>query len=158
MQLPSAFTEPMRSTLGLTNLAAVEYALREGQAHDALQSLRQVIQEFNYNLLDKRDNVHGLDAVLRSETFLRLFTTDKHNAATKYRLARSAMMSLGLSKDDAKWRPLLDTQLWGKSVSKKRRLGDSKVQDPWFWSVVQPQGLSVEKQKEWSMDSAYKPL
>jgi hypothetical protein len=27
MQLPSAFTEPMRSTLGLTNLAAVEYTL-----------------------------------------------------------------------------------------------------------------------------------
>jgi hypothetical protein len=64
LKLPSAFTSEMRHSLGLTKSAAVEYDLREGQAHDALQSLHQVIQEFNYNLLDKHGNDHGLQATL----------------------------------------------------------------------------------------------
>lgn len=153
LKLPSAFTPEMRHLLGLAKLGNVEYNLREGQAHDALQSLRQVIQEFNYNLLDKRGNVHGVQATLRSESFLRLFTADKHAATAKYQVAREALISLGLSEGDSIWHPLLDTELWGKSVSKKRKLGDSKIRDPWFWSVVQPRGLSTEQQKEWSRDS-----
>ena len=54
LQLPSAFTKEMCRLLGLDDLSVVEYSLREGQAYDALSSLRQVIQEYNYNLLDKK--------------------------------------------------------------------------------------------------------
>jgi hypothetical protein len=155
LKLPSAFTPEMHHSLGLTKSAAVKHGLREGQAHDALQSLCQVIQEFNYNLLDKCGNVHGLQATLRSELFLRCFTADKHIAAAKDRLAQEALISLGLSKADNIWCPLLETELWWKSVSKKHNLGDSKIRDPWFLSVVQPRRLSTEKQKEWSRDSVY---
>lgn len=153
LMLPSSFTSEMRKSLGLTRLADVEYRLREGQAYDALQSLRQTIQEYNHNLLNKAHNVHGVKHNTRAETFLRGLTADKHTAAGKYRLARDSMVSLGLSDDDTYWRPLRDTELWGKSVSKKRKLGDGKTRDPWFWSVVQPKGLTDEKQKEWSTDS-----
>jgi len=82
--LPSAFTAKLRHSLGLTELAAIEYELREGQAHDALQALRQVIQEFNYNLLDKKNNVHVIAATLGSESFLHVFTSDKKIAAETY--------------------------------------------------------------------------
>jgi len=111
LQLPSAFTPELRISLGLKSLATVEYNLREGQAYDSLQSLRQVIQEFNYNLLDKKNNVHGLSATLRSETFLRVFTSDKRAHAETYRRARDAMISLGLSETDSKWRELRDDEL-----------------------------------------------
>ena len=84
LQLPSAFTTALRQTLGLTELATIEYELREGQAHDALKSLCQVIQEFNHKLLDKKNSVHGNAATLRSESFLRVFTSDKQVAATTY--------------------------------------------------------------------------
>jgi hypothetical protein len=53
LQLPSAFTPQMRHSLALDDLGTVEYSLREGQAYNALSSLRQVIQEYNYNLLAK---------------------------------------------------------------------------------------------------------
>jgi hypothetical protein len=153
LQLPSAFNAALRQTLGLTELATIEYELREGQAHDALKSLRQIIQEFNHNLLDKKNNVHGITATLRSESFLRVFTSDKQIAAATYRRARNAMISLGLSSTDSLWRELRDDQLWGKNVSTVRSMGDSKIRDPWFWQVVAPRGLSKEKEKEWSLDS-----
>lgn len=153
--LPSAFTAELRHSLGLTELAAIEYELREGQAHDALQALRQVIQEFNYNLLDKKNNVHGIAATLRSESFLRVFTSDKKIAAETYRRSRKAMLSLGLSETDSHWRELRDDELWGKNVSTVRSMGDSKRRDPWFWQVVAPRGLSQEKEKEWSLDSTW---
>src|ERR1700729_682969 len=79
LQLPSAFTTERRHSLGLDDLGVIESSLREGQAHDALSTLRQVIQEYNYNLLDKKNNVHGLVATLRSESFLCTLTTDKRS-------------------------------------------------------------------------------
>jgi hypothetical protein len=84
LKLPSAFTQEMCCSLRLGDLGAVEYSLREGQAYDALSSLRQVIQEYNYNLLDKRHNVHGVAAGIRSESFLRILTSDKRSSANKY--------------------------------------------------------------------------
>ena len=79
--LLSAFTTALCQTLGLTELTTIEYELQEGQAHNALKSLCQVIQEFNHNLLD---NVHGIVATLHSESFLWVFTSDKQVAATTY--------------------------------------------------------------------------
>jgi hypothetical protein len=48
----------------------------KGQAHDALEALRQVIQGFNYNLWDNKNNVHGIAASLRSASFLSLGLSD----------------------------------------------------------------------------------
>ena len=84
LQLPSAFTAELREHFGLTQLATIEYRLHEGHAHDALQAFCQVIQEFNYNLLDKKNNMHGIVATLQSELFLHTFTLDKQIAAEMY--------------------------------------------------------------------------
>ena len=155
LQLPSDFTAELCQSLGLTQLAVIEYELREGQAHNALKSLCQVIQEFNHNLLDKTGNVHGIAATLQSESFLHVFTSDKCIAATTYRRARNAMINLGLSKTNLQWRELRDDQLWGKNVSVVRSMGDSKTRDLWFWQIVAPRGLSKEKEKDWSIDSKF---
>lgn len=119
LKLSSAFTLEMRHLLGLAKLGDIEYNLREGQAYDALQSLHQVIQEFNYNLLDKRGNAHGVQATLRSESFLSLFTADKHAAAAKYKVARQALISLGLSEDDPIWRPFTRYRAVGKECQQE---------------------------------------
>lgn len=112
-----------------------------------------MIQEFNYNLLDKKNNVHGIAATLRSESFLRVLTLDKQIAARTYRRSRKAMLSLGLSETDTHWRELRDDELWDKNVSVVRSMGDRQRRDPWFWHVVAPRGLSKEKDEEWSLDS-----
>lgn len=155
LKLPSEFTPAMRRALGLTDLATIEYELREGQAHDALSALRQVIQEYNHNLLDKNGNIHGTKEGLRSATFFKILSADKMSAVAKYRSARAALLSLGLPHNDTIWRELHDNELHGRNVSSKRQLGESSKQDPWFWAVVRPKGLSDEKEKEWSLDSEF---
>ena len=55
--LPSSFSQPFRSKYGLDSLAKVEYGLREGRAHDALDDVRTSIKVFNYNLDIKKNLV-----------------------------------------------------------------------------------------------------
>ena len=84
LQLPSTFSAELCASLGLAQLATIKYELCDGQADDALHTLCQVIQEFNYNLLDKKNNVHGIVVTLQSESFLRVLTLDKKIAAKTY--------------------------------------------------------------------------
>ena len=58
LQLPSVFTPSQRINFGLTDLAAIEYDLCEGQAHDALHVVHEAIKTFNYNLAFKKTNIH----------------------------------------------------------------------------------------------------
>ena len=153
LQLPLAFTQQMHHSLALDDLGTVEYSLWEGQAYDALSSLQQVIQEYNYNLLDKKHEVHGVAAGTRSESFFRVLASDKRLSANKYQRARRALIALGLSQTDPGWRELHNDELWGKNVTTTRSMGDSQKRDPWFWHVIQPAGLSPERQKAWSTDS-----
>jgi len=82
--LPSDFDEPRRRFLGLGELAKVEYALREGQAYDALDKLRLAIQTFNHNVKFKINQVRGQGPNTRAQAFLRTLSNDKIGAADKY--------------------------------------------------------------------------
>jgi hypothetical protein len=106
--LPSSFSAPNRDCLGLTSLVCVEYALREGQAHDALHAMCLAIQTFNYNVRFKINNVRGQNANMRANEFLSSLATNKVSATDKYRRARQALLSLGLSKDDKTLQPLFN--------------------------------------------------
>jgi len=81
------------------------------------------------------------------------FPTDKISAADKYRQAHSALIALGLPEDDLTLKPLSDDQLWMTNISQPMQLGDSKREDPWFWSVGCPCGLSKAEEKDWSIES-----
>ena len=66
LQLPSAFTTTQQTNPALTDLTAIEYDLREGQAHDTLHAVCKAIKTFNYNLTYKKTNIHGNRATLKS--------------------------------------------------------------------------------------------
>jgi hypothetical protein len=151
--LPSHMSQPMRSSYGMDKYAAIEYDLRQGQAHDGLESVRKAIRTFNYNLQFKQDQVRGQRPNTRAESFLRTLTAEKLSCAEKYRLARNALLVLGLVPDDPVFQELLDTQLWCKNSSKALKLGDSKIEDPWYWNVGRPSGLSAEEEKDWVLES-----
>lgn len=155
LKLPSSFTSAQRATLGLDDLAAIEYDLREGQAYDALQDFREAIKTFNYNLAFKKTNIHGQRANTRAQSFLRSLAGDKVSAADKYRRARTALLSLGLREDDKVFQPLYDNQLWMKNVNEPRKLGEKAVVDPWIWIVGRPKGMSKEEEADWSLDSKF---
>lgn len=150
--LPSYLTADERNQHGLVDLAKIEFNLREGQAHDALEEVRLAIKTFNYNLKFKVQNVRGQSANTRAQAFLTTLTTDKIKSAQKYRLARNALIALGLSSTDLSLQPLIDSQLWAKDSSKPSRLGDTRTEEPWFWSVGRPSGLSAEQELEWSLE------
>ncbi|KAF9486051.1 hypothetical protein BDN70DRAFT_988377 [Pholiota conissans] len=150
--LPSHFSQPLRLSLGLDKYAEIEYTLREGQAHDALESVRKAIRTFNFNLKFKKEQVRGQGANTRAQNFLRTLTADKLSSAEKYRISRRALLSLGLSADDAVFQELLDTQLWSKNSAAPLKLGDSHLDDPWFWTVGRPSGQSVEDEKDWNLE------
>ena len=145
----------MRASLGLDALTAIEYDLREGQAHDALHAVREGIKTFNYNLAFKKVNIHGQSANTRAQTFLKGLAAEKVSAADKYRRARDALLKLGLSETDDVLRPLVDNDLWMKNVSMTRQIGDDDKPDPWFWNVGRPGGMTMEEQSEWSKDSKF---
>ena len=125
----------MHTSLGLDALTAIEYDLREGQAHDALHAVREGIKTFNYNLAFKKVNIHSQSANTRAQTFLKGLAADKVSAADKYCRARDALLKLGLSETDDVLRPLVDNDLWMKNVSMTRQIGDDDKPDPWFWNV-----------------------
>jgi hypothetical protein len=156
LKLPSSFTSAQRATLGLDDLAAIEYDLREGQAYDALHEVREAIKTFNYNLAFKKTNIHGQRANTRAQSFLRSLAGDKVSAADKYRRARTALLSLGLREDDKVFQPLYDNQLWMKNVNEPRKLGEKAVVDPWIWIVGRPKGMSKEEEADWSLDSKFR--
>jgi hypothetical protein len=153
LQLPSAFTTTQQTGLGLADLTAIEYDLREGQAHDALHAVREAIKTFNYNLAYKKTNIHGQRANTRAQSFLQSLSKDKVSAADKYRRARIALLKLGLPEDDKVLQPLQDNQLWMKNVNEPRKLGETVTPDPWIWTVGRPMGMSKEQEADWSQDS-----
>ena len=152
LYLPSSFSESFRMAYGLNELGKIEYQLREGRAHDALQSIRTSIKTFNHNLDLKKTAVFGQHANTRAQGFLKQLAADKVSGAEKYRRMRAALIALGLPQNDTVLQQLDDDQLWGKDTSHMSQLGDSKRQDPWFWSVGRPSNLSPAEDLEWSIE------
>lgn len=150
--LPSSFSQPFRTKYGLDRLTKVEYDLREGRAHDALDDVRTSIKIFNHNLDFKKTSVHGQKPNTRAQKFLRTLASDKINGAEKYRAERTALLNLGLPEDDEVLQDLRDDQLWAKDASRPARLGDSRKEDPWFWHVGRPSGLTEGEDKEWDIE------
>jgi hypothetical protein len=152
LNLPSAFPQHVRTQLNLDSLASEEYRLREGQAHDALESLRRAIQTYNFNVDFKKNQVRGQGANTRAQNYLQVLEADKKRAALKYAHAREALLKLGLSANDKILRKLDFTNLHGKNMAKPPKLGDSKKEEPWFWNVGRPTGMSEKEEQEWQTE------
>jgi hypothetical protein len=158
--LPSSFSEPLRVHLGLEEAAQVEFQLRDGQAHDALEALRLAIKTYNYNISFKKTQVFGQGANTRSQAYLKSLENDKQTEADRYIHARSALLNLGLSPRDPVLRPLdKSTQLFSKNYFASAQLGDSRKSDPWFWNIRRPLAVSQDRpgdsdeEKEWETES-----
>lgn len=150
--LPSSFDVSDHQQLGLTELGKIEYQLRLGQAYDALEEVRTKIKIFNTNRDFKNKSIFGQGPNTRARQYLRTLSEDKVHAADKYRRAWRALLMLGLPKNHQPLRPLHDSELWGKDTSRPSQLGDTKLEEPWFWSVGIPSGLSDTEHAEWKVE------
>ena len=153
--LPSAIPRPLRELYQVMPLAQLEYDLREGQAHDALNQVRDSIKDYSCNLAYKKAYVFGQHPSTRAHEFLCSLARNKVAAADKYRNARNALLGLGLSDNDSTFQPLEDSDLWMKNVVEPHVFGGSRIQDPWFWTVGRPSGLSENEETEWTLEGAF---
>ncbi|KAF9443047.1 hypothetical protein P691DRAFT_634214, partial [Macrolepiota fuliginosa MF-IS2] len=60
----------------------------------------------------------------------------------QYMHSYSMLLTLGYLMSEGELRPLEEDQLWGKNVWVPHKTGDSSKQNPWFWSVGWPEGVS----------------
>jgi hypothetical protein len=151
--LPSDFPEACRIRLGLVSAAKAEYEIREGRAHDRLEDVRKCIQTYNHHIAIKSNEVRGQRYALRTRTIVDNLRGDTQNAADAYNSTRDALLKLGLDPNDPILKPLKCDQLWAKNAALPPKLGDSRKEDPWFWHVACPAGLSEEEKAEFSLES-----
>ncbi|KAG6836332.1 hypothetical protein H0H93_009028 [Arthromyces matolae] len=131
--LPSSFSQTRRNSTGLGEAASIEYQLREGLAHDALQDVRTTIKTINANLQFKKNNVSGQRPNTRAQQHLKTLLADRNDAVDRYHHAYSTLVELGMSETDQALRPLTPEDVWCKDASSSRKMGDSRKEDPWFW-------------------------
>lgn len=156
--LPSEFSEAYRLRLGLESAAKAEYQIREGQAHDRLDDVRRSIQTYNHHIAIKANEVRGQRHGLRARGIVDNLDANTQKAAHAYNLTRNALLKLGLDSSDPLLKPLLPTELWAKNAAMPPKLGDSRRQDPWFWHVACPAGLSTEEKAEFYLESECRVL
>ncbi|KAJ6527320.1 hypothetical protein DFH09DRAFT_935635 [Mycena vulgaris] len=150
--LPSQLSDHMRRSLGMSELAAAEYELREGQAYDALADVRIAIKTFNFNVAFKIAQIQGQSSNTRAQNFLRTLANDRIVAADDYRRARAAMLRLGLSPTDKNLAHLVNDELYAKNTRDSPKMGESGDVDPWFWTVGRPANMTPREEKDWSVE------
>ncbi|KAF8135927.1 hypothetical protein K438DRAFT_1738568 [Mycena galopus ATCC 62051] len=146
--LPSDFSPADRARLKLSDLAVVEYGLREGQAHNSIMELRTTIRTKNFNTNLKTTDIYGTGATTRAGNFLKSLHNKVQWAGDTYRRSWRSLRALGLARDDATLQPLSRDEQWGKG-GVALKASRSKDREPWFWSVQRPAGLDAKAQAAW---------
>ncbi len=134
LRLPSDFSSAERERLALVGLATLELSIREGEAYDVLEELRQQLKKNSVLRLDKQRNYRGTHANTR---FQRVFSEArrlKNHWVGEYERVRMALLSLGLPDNDDTFKPLTEADSWRRSTMEPC-IGEGMRQDGWIWRV-----------------------
>lgn len=129
--LPSELAPALRQLACPDRLQEMEARLRESQARDALQDLRNQLHIINHLYRYKQNNVRHQGANTRVRTDLATQDDRKNRAVEKYRRARRAKLALsGPGPWEAELRPLEDQDVRGlqeenpiEAAKRKRKRG-----------------------------------
>ncbi|KAG8846910.1 hypothetical protein FRB91_000368 [Serendipita sp. 411] len=129
--LPSSFPRlehPLR-------LSQIEQRLREGQANEALETIRICLSHRVALSRIKGKEIRGQNANLRADSVLRRLNEQLNHAVRQYRRAYNAMLSLGMPPQNPTYRTLEDSHLKTSSVFNTHRLpGRGHEGGPsWIW-------------------------
>jgi len=149
--LPSDFPPSERATAMAQGLADAEAKLREAQCNDAFVAVRRHLH-YKQHLVAWRDaNAVGQSMATRSRTLIDSTSDKVRAAASKYRLARRALIALCGEENVTHLPPLLDSDLTSDIVvedddlaqrrlanvsKKKKRVHNStgKTTVSWIWT------------------------
>ena len=120
-------------------LEMIEFRLREGQAFDALNDIRQGLRSRAYMLKFKDRFLRGQGANTRARNCVKTLDAKIGSAATRYRVAYGALSTLGPSLGQVGWRnqlrPLADEDICALVDASDLQPGEGRRRVSWIWRV-----------------------
>jgi len=136
LYLPSNFTSKQRKEYGLQQLADAEYELREGQANDSLDRLRECLAEKSLKFRRELRPAKGQKKTTRAWDSVHKVDDHIRKAVTTYRAARQAIGELGGAADLERFQEIKKSDLkMSGDVVEENRVGQRSSILPWFWRL-----------------------
>ncbi|KAG2091658.1 uncharacterized protein F5147DRAFT_586160, partial [Suillus discolor] len=136
--MPSSIPHDNALALGLGSLQAEELQLRQGQANDCLEKLRQAL---GHKAIIYRQHFRSADSTwvgTRSKQEARRCQIKIDQCVQSYQRARNALQRLGVDEDTLKnvYQEIQPSQLnVNKEVTEENRYGQGSDRLAWFWRV-----------------------
>lgn len=153
LPIPSHLTSNQRIHFGMDGLVSIEKSLREGQAHDILAEVRELIIGQSYNTRIVQTEFHGQTMCTRVNEYITHFKLDKEDTRHRYNHVRQRLITLGMSPTDMNLQELERSHLDAKNAVQNRGLGEMVQADSWLWGAIKPSGMSESQEDEWVTES-----
>jgi hypothetical protein len=136
LNLPSNFTEQQRREYGLRELGNMEYELREGQANDSLEKLRECLAEKSLRFRTEVRPAKSQKKMTRAWDSVHRIEDQIRQAVVAYGMARRAIGELGNPADLERFQEIKkgDLKMSGDIVE-ENRVGQRSSVLPWFWRL-----------------------
>ena len=136
LYLPSNFTFHQRKSLGWQELGNMELQLREGQANDSLERLRECLAEKSFRFRTEVRLAKGQKKVTRAWDSIHRMENQIKQAVVVYRAARDAIGELGEATDLERFQEIHKSDLkMSGDVVEENRVGQRSSILPWFWRL-----------------------
>lgn len=147
--LPSSIPSHLREKDWFDRVAQYEIELRRGQADDALSNLRLALRYKDSLDRGRRNVAYGNRNSTRAAVLLRRVADLVQSRADTYRLARDAMIGLGMSAEDKSYPVLLPGDVHLKRVFSDKELGEGQYTGSWIWNNGPRGVLTDAEEDEW---------
>lgn len=136
LYLPSNFTHQERQEYGLQAFGKIELELREGQANDALERLRECLAEKSLRFRTEVRLAKGQRKMTRAWGMVHRMDEQIKQAVVTYRIARHAIKELGQAKGLERYKEISKSDLkMSGDVVEENRIGQKSSMLPWFWRL-----------------------
>jgi hypothetical protein len=136
LYLPSNFTIQQREEYGLQELGSMEYELREGQANDSLERLRECLAEKSLRFRTEVRPAKSQKKMTRAWDSIHRVEHQIKQAVIAYRTARQAIGELGGGVDLERFQEIHKSDLkMSGDIVEENRVGQRNSVLPWFWRL-----------------------
>jgi len=134
LYLPSQLPDQYKLCTWFPLLAAIEKELRQGDAADTLDKLREALQLEELLLVGKTKLAVGNKSVTRSLNYVHKASGRASLYRDQYNRCREAMIILGMKPDDPGFPEVKDSDIRLKVLTGWKATGDGKRTDSWIWT------------------------
>jgi hypothetical protein len=136
LYLPSNFKLHQRKDLGWQELGDMELQLREGQANDSLERLRECLAEKSLRFRKELRSAKGQKKTTRAWDSIHRMEDQIKQAVVTYGVARDAIGELGKAADLERFQKIAKSDLkMSGDIVEENRVGQRSSVLPWFWRL-----------------------